>query len=354
MRARPLVLTLWLLAGGAFLAAAPPGHADTKKPGDKAETKKAGDILNVQGELTKDDPKDTVRKASHAKTYDVKLAADKMYQIDMMSRQIDSYLRLEDPDGKQVAEDDDSGGFPNARIIYKAPKTGTYKVIATTFPPGATGKFTLTVKEASGAALAVAKLDKEFMERAGKLRKEYAAAKTQADKDRIEAQFYEAVAANVEGWAKIAEQFPEDPLAKQAEIKVRQGIQGLASAASPAITKMLRAMRRKTTQKELKMQISVALGQSLRNQYEKAYQKNEKAEAAKLAKESEETLKQVVKDSGETGPLAKQAKDALFLLEHLSVGKKAPNIAGQDMDGKKFKLSDYRGKVVVVDFWAFW
>jgi cytochrome oxidase Cu insertion factor (SCO1/SenC/PrrC family) len=36
------------------------------------------------------------------------------------------------------------------------------------------------------------------------------------------------------------------------------------------------------------------------------------------------------------------------------VGKPAPEIKGQDIDGKKFKLSDYRGKVVVLSFWATW
>jgi cytochrome oxidase Cu insertion factor (SCO1/SenC/PrrC family) len=38
----------------------------------------------------------------------------------------------------------------------------------------------------------------------------------------------------------------------------------------------------------------------------------------------------------------------------LEIGKKAPEIEGQDVDGKKFKLSDYRGKVVVLDFWGDW
>jgi cytochrome oxidase Cu insertion factor (SCO1/SenC/PrrC family) len=36
------------------------------------------------------------------------------------------------------------------------------------------------------------------------------------------------------------------------------------------------------------------------------------------------------------------------------VGTKAPEIEGSDVDGKKFKLSDYRGKVVVLDFWGNW
>jgi peroxiredoxin len=32
-------------------------------------------------------------------------------------------------------------------------------------------------------------------------------------------------------------------------------------------------------------------------------------------------------------------------------GKQAPEISGPDADGKEIKLSDYRGKVVLVDFW---
>jgi hypothetical protein len=38
----------------------------------------------------------------------------------------------------------------------------------------------------------------------------------------------------------------------------------------------------------------------------------------------------------------------------LEIGKVAPDIEGEDIDGVKFKLSDYRGKVVVLDFWGHW
>jgi cytochrome oxidase Cu insertion factor (SCO1/SenC/PrrC family) len=38
----------------------------------------------------------------------------------------------------------------------------------------------------------------------------------------------------------------------------------------------------------------------------------------------------------------------------LAIGKVAPEIEGEDVDGKRFKLSDYRGKVVVLDFWGDW
>jgi len=48
------------------------------------------------------------------------------------------------------------------------------------------------------------------------------------------------------------------------------------------------------------------------------------------------------------------AKGSLFEIRHLAVGKEAPDIEGEDIDGRKFKLSDYRGKVVLLDFWGNW
>jgi len=50
--------------------------------------------------------------------------------------------------------------------------------------------------------------------------------------------------------------------------------------------------------------------------------------------------------------LADRAEPELDELRHLSVGKEAPEIEGEDMDGRKMKLSDYRGKVVGLVFWG--
>jgi cytochrome oxidase Cu insertion factor (SCO1/SenC/PrrC family) len=38
----------------------------------------------------------------------------------------------------------------------------------------------------------------------------------------------------------------------------------------------------------------------------------------------------------------------------LEIEKVAPDIEGVDLDSVPFKLSDYRGKVVVLDFWGDW
>ena len=53
-------------------------------------------------------------------------------------------------------------------------------------------------------------------------------------------------------------------------------------------------------------------------------------------------------------PLGDWAKTALFELKFLSIGQVAPDIKGQDLDGVEFSLSDYRGKVVMLDFWGHW
>jgi cytochrome oxidase Cu insertion factor (SCO1/SenC/PrrC family) len=36
------------------------------------------------------------------------------------------------------------------------------------------------------------------------------------------------------------------------------------------------------------------------------------------------------------------------------VGNLAPDFEAKDVEGKAFRLSDYRGKVVLLDFWGFW
>ena len=58
-------------------------------------------------------------------------------------------------------------------------------------------------------------------------------------------------------------------------------------------------------------------------------------------------------ESKGTEPLGPKGRTELFELRNLAVGKAAPEIEGEDVDGVKFKLSDYRGKVVLLDFWSF-
>ncbi len=68
----------------------------------------------------------------------------------------------------------------------------------------------------------------------------------------------------------------------------------------------------------------------------------------------EEVVKKYADVKGTRRTLGESAASELFELRHLSIGKVAPEIDGEDIDGKVFKLSEYRGKVVVLDFWGHW
>ncbi len=55
-----------------------------------------------------------------------------------------------------------------------------------------------------------------------------------------------------------------------------------------------------------------------------------------------------------TTAAATQAKAQLFEKENLQIGKVAPELTSTDETGAKITLSEYKGKVVVLDFWGFW
>ncbi len=101
--------------------------------------------------------KDLSRSESFRKVFPVELEADKTYQFDLRSRDFDTYLRLEDNTGRQVAFNDDANGRLDSQIVFTPQQGGKYRVVATTFRDGATGAFVLNVKPAAKAAMPAAK-----------------------------------------------------------------------------------------------------------------------------------------------------------------------------------------------------
>jgi hypothetical protein len=87
------------------------------------------------------------------KIHIVKLEKGKSYLINMVSTDLDSYLRIEDSAGAALAQDDDGGGNLNARIRFAPTKDDNFKIIATTFS-GGEGNYTLTVKDANAPVAA--------------------------------------------------------------------------------------------------------------------------------------------------------------------------------------------------------
>jgi hypothetical protein len=112
-------------------------------------------LLKKEDKLTADDPKyanPQVFNKTHHKVYPIKVTAGKTYIIDMVAakadgNKLDPYLYLEAPNKNVVARDDDSGGFPNARIIFTATMDGEYRVVASALSDTfGVGDYTLTVR----------------------------------------------------------------------------------------------------------------------------------------------------------------------------------------------------------------
>lgn len=121
---------------------------DKEKVAAKDKIKLKDKDFRVEGKFTDNDPKDKERMGP-AQTHTVKMKAGQTYTIDMVSSDVDSYLRLLDPKGKQLDEDDDSGGMLNSRIIFNCGKDGDYKIVCTTFAADMTGNYVLTVKNSA-------------------------------------------------------------------------------------------------------------------------------------------------------------------------------------------------------------
>ena len=72
----------------------------------------------------------------------------------------------------------------------------------------------------------------------------------------------------------------------------------------------------------------------------------------------EKLLERVVNEFGEVEgrrrTLGESAAAELFEIRELQIGLIAPEIEGEGIDEKPMKLSQFRGKVVLLDFWGDW
>jgi hypothetical protein len=135
------------------------------------------------------------------------------------------------------------------------------------------------------------------------------------------------------------------------------------SGHDPMSEKLLREVAAKQPDRAIRGQAMYALGTYLRYQAMPLYGKVSEADEGKYLAEAERNFTEVVKSHAEVktpdgrarlGDKAASELSRIKNLPNLKVGKAAPEIAGEDIDGVKFKLSDYRGKVVVLDFWGHW
>lgn len=144
---RSLVLTIALAA--LQVSGPDPKDKDPKPPVVKP--------IVIDSELNGSDAKDRKLKDSAAKVHKLPLKEGLVYVIDLVSKEFDAYLRIEDAAGNHLAHDDDGGGALNARLFFIPPATAEYSVIATAFKPK-TGKYRLIVQQSNLQAAAL-KLD---------------------------------------------------------------------------------------------------------------------------------------------------------------------------------------------------
>lgn len=111
----------------------------------------------------------------------------------------------------------------------------------------------------------------------------------------------------------------------------------------------LRSLLKEATEHEVKGWATYALGRALR-----ARDRSGSSNIPEAEKHFEEVAANYGDVKGYEHTLADAAKGELFEIRNLAIGMTAPDIEGEDVAGKKFKLSDYRGKVVVIDFWGDW
>jgi thiol-disulfide isomerase/thioredoxin len=152
-------------------------------------------------------------------------------------------------------------------------------------------------------------------------------------------------------------EFGEKYAAQMKPERLIQLCQTLSRSGGTGGEALLRALLEKDARRDVQGMACLALAQALKNRADGMSEKEAK-DAEKLRKESEDLFERAGDKFADVkygrGKIGDTAKTELFELRHLSVGKEVPEIEGEDADGKKFKLSDYRGKVVLIDFWGHW
>lgn len=156
-------------------------------------------------------------------------------------------------------------------------------------------------------------------------------------------------------------QYAADPRIGKAVLRVSQCDPLAMYPNHKLLWEFVAAVGKENPDKTARAQAVLAQAWKAKEKFEGAEYKKEK-DAGDLATAAEKAFERVIAEYEDCKLLGRlenvtvgdRAKLELFELRNLRVGKTAPDIAGEDLDGVKFKLSDYRGKVVVLSFWGDW
>ncbi len=209
-------------------------------------------------------------------------------------------------------------------------------------------------KEGTPAAQ-LAAIKKDAAEANKRLMKQFREAKDADEKGKVRDEAMKLFPGFAEKAVALAEANPNDDAALDALDFASQQPTGPKLA-----EKAIAMLAQKSTNKAVKAGALFKLGAAKAGEADETAGDDAK-QAEVMTKEAEKLLVQaeaLAKDApaAKVGgqPLAKAIDDELKAIRTLSVGKTAPDVAATTLDGKKVKLSDYKGKVVVVDIWATW
>lgn len=107
---------------------------------------------DISGQL--DDTSATLQDGSYYAPQSLEINAGETIAIDLISEEFDPFLLLFDPEGQELARDDDSGDGDDARIVLTVPQTGRYQLWVNTYNAGESGGYVLRWGAANSAMVA--------------------------------------------------------------------------------------------------------------------------------------------------------------------------------------------------------
>lgn len=130
--------------------------------------------------------------------------------------------------------------------------------------------------------------------------------------------------------------------------------QDLIYSCSESSDRLLRATIEKNPRREAQGYARHSLAMSLIERAD-TLQKQSVETRAPYEREAEKLLQETAEKYADLKylrtTLGKSAEAELNVIRNVTVGKKLQEVEGEDIDGKKMKLSDYRGKILLIDCW---
>lgn len=144
----------------------------------------------------------------------------------------------------------------------------------------------------------------------------------------------------------------------EANPKIEDVLPHIAKRGRSYDEELLKNVLEKNPAKTVKATASFLLAQRLKTESDSVKLKDD--EIIPKMKEAIAAFEKIAKDYGNMnlkalhGNVIDLAKSEVAAIRKSPIGKPAPDIVGPDTDGRNFRLSDYKGKVVLLDFWGHW